>query len=260
MAIAPEGKRVAYVDGDMHKGDILKRLQMPDNVPTINDLQDVGAVTADAVHRVIVTLKDYHLDVVLAPPTHPGSRGMPLQAVRLYTRVVQRLLEEYDYVVIDTPQAASRGEGESPIFRNFVNVVADMQIVILEPDVSTVDDIRHHLMRTTNPRFAPSPDEVISADRFGYVLNKARPGINMTVEDVRQMMGAMWAYLGEIPAVFDAIQAAANQGELLTTDPEFTRALRTILWKATAEPALRPDVGQQSEAAGRRLSRLRRRR
>jgi capsular exopolysaccharide synthesis family protein len=98
-SISGSGKKVLLIDGDLRKPDISYLLNLPRNSKGLEDYL-LGA----EFDHVVCSMDSTGLDV-LASHSHDGMQAYELIASPVTGKQIDKLTEEYDHIIIDTPPA-----------------------------------------------------------------------------------------------------------------------------------------------------------
>jgi capsular exopolysaccharide synthesis family protein len=96
-SIAKTGKKVLLIDGDLRKPELARRLNIPHGSNKLND-----AVWDDDFADSIYATRWSGVDVLPARP-HESSDIYKLLSQQRMNDVIDRLAEQYDHIIIDTP-------------------------------------------------------------------------------------------------------------------------------------------------------------
>jgi capsular exopolysaccharide synthesis family protein len=98
-SISGSGKKVLLIDGDLRKPDIAYLLNLPRNSKGLEDFL-LGA----EFDHVVCSMHSTGLDVLVSH-SHDGMQAYELIASPVTGKRIDKLTEEYDHIIIDTPPA-----------------------------------------------------------------------------------------------------------------------------------------------------------
>ena len=155
QAISQTGKKVMVLDADL----ISPTLHRYFGVPNQRGLSNL--IVGDADFTVVARLKEYpNLSVITTGPIPPNSSEL-LGSARM-KHLMDRLREEYDVVIMDTPPIL-------PVTDAVVaSSLADGVILVVQAGRTRNGEVRH----------AQEVLEAAHANLLGVVLNRARRGVN----------------------------------------------------------------------------------
>jgi MinD-like ATPase involved in chromosome partitioning or flagellar assembly len=246
--LAPQGKSVALLDGNLQQGNILRLMGLPASSPTLFQIAREPVIDQEVVQRILLRSPRYPLDLVVPSnlATHRAEEIDPdLITPQLYRKVAQRLAETHNYVFVDTQVA----EVHSDMIREFVLPTADFLMVVLDHDQSAADQTIPTLQLFSSPRWRPS-GSTIDSTKMGIVLNRFNPASKLTQADLRAQL-ASWLWMGTVP-FYQEWKDAADAGELWFGEDLIPR-LNQILWHVTGDWAFRDtDDADQGGKKGKR--------
>ena len=155
QTISQTGKKVIALDADLINPTLHRRFGIP-NQRGLSNL-----IVGDADSTVFTTLKDYpNLSVITTGPTPPNSSEL-LGSARM-KHLMDRLREEYDVVIMDTPPML-------PVTDAVVaSSLADGVILVIQAGKTRGGEVHH----------AQEVLETAHANLLGVVLNRARRRVN----------------------------------------------------------------------------------
>jgi capsular exopolysaccharide synthesis family protein len=155
QAIAQTGKKVMMLDADLINPTLHRRLGLS-NQRGLSNL-----IVGDADATVVPCLKDYPtLSVITSGPIPPNSSEL-LGSARMKL-LMDRLREEYDMVIMDTPPIVPVTDAV------VVSSLADGVILVVQAGRTRSGEVRH----------AQEVLEEAHATLLGVVLNRARRRVN----------------------------------------------------------------------------------
>jgi len=97
ISLSKTGKRVLLIDGDLRKPDVGHLLNLPQDLPTMQDWID-----GESFDRVVCHLALTNLDVLLADTHNPQDAYKFLSKLKR-NGYMEDICQAYDHVIIDTP-------------------------------------------------------------------------------------------------------------------------------------------------------------
>lgn len=239
VALAQSGVRTCLIDLDLAFGDVgimlglFPERTLSDAVPMAMTLDAAGAAS-------LVTAHGSGLHAVLAPTEPSTAEHVP---ANLVARLIPLFAEQYDVVLVDTPQA----------FTEHVLAAVDASdelVLVTTPDVTSIKNLKltlHTLDLLDQP-----------PERRRIVLNRADVQTELTADDVAAMIGAPVHTV--VPADW-VVPASINRGVPVVLDQPrhaVTRAFRELA--AAVGPEERPPAaaGGTTRRRGVRRGLLRR--
>jgi pilus assembly protein CpaE len=196
-ALADRGRReVVLVDLDLAFGDVAIALQLfPAH--TIADAVPLGESLDEAALQALLTPHSPGLTTLVAP-VEPGAADAI--SAELVARIIDRLKDMYDYVVIDTP----------PAFDDQVLAAFDASDVIAL--IATLD-----IPALKNLKLTLETLELLNypRDRWHVVLNRADSKVGLSIAEVEKTLGT--AISAQIPSSRD-VPATINRGVPIVLD------------------------------------------
>jgi len=151
QTISQTGKKVMLLDADLINPTLHRRF----NIPNQRGLSNL--IVGDADSTVFTTLKDYpNLSVITTGPIPPNSSEL-LGSARM-KHLMDRLREEYDVVIMDTPPILSVTDAV------VASSLADGVILVVQAGKTRSGEVRH----------AQEVLKEAHANLLGVVLNRAR--------------------------------------------------------------------------------------
>src|SRR5664279_422739 len=155
QAISQTGKKVMVLDADL----ISPTLHRYFGIPNQSGLSNL--IVGDADSTVFACLKEYpNLSVITTGPIPPNSSEL-LGSTRM-KHLMDRLREEYDVVIMDTPPILSVTDAV------VASSLADGVILVVQAGRTRSGDVQH----------AQEVLEAAHANLLGVVLNRARRRVN----------------------------------------------------------------------------------
>lgn len=191
LALAMRGRRVVLVDANLG----LRNLDLVLGLETQTGY-DLGQVMAGkcAVEQAMVRDKRVaELYLIPAPEAPLATLVTPERIQEMYAQ----LKEQFDYVLIDSPNGLERG------FRA-VAAPADLAILVATPDIAAVCNADRVIDLLAQLR-VPRPSLVVNRIRYRMV----KRGDMLAIEDITELLGL--PLLGLIPEHEDIV-VAANRG------------------------------------------------
>lgn len=190
-----EGSKVCLVDFDLQFGDVAVALQIE---PTKNISQALGMqknLDKLGVMSLLISYKD-KFDVLLAPnnPTDVEHISADLAEI-----ILNRLVETYDYVVVDSPPAFTE-----VILKSFD--MADYCLLLTTLDMPALKNLKVSMSTLKAIGIPESKSQV--------VINRSDARSGLTISDVEDSIGTKVAAL--IPTSAD-VPLTINRGETITT-------------------------------------------
>jgi pilus assembly protein CpaE len=172
VALASEvGRSVALVDASLQFGDVGVLLNLnPKNKSIVDVLGDVGNGDVDLIDGTLVSHSS-GIHVLLAPPSPEMAELVTVDHIR---RVVNRLRETHDFVIIDS----------WPFFQDNTLALLDMSDLILGVltlEITNIKNIRLFLEVADQLGYAH--------DKLKLVLNRADSAYGIRVVDVENSIG-----------------------------------------------------------------------
>ncbi len=191
-ALATKGHTVLLVDGDMGLRDLDLMIGVQDNVLfTSADLCQKDCFKEDAVISLTKTL-----DFL------PASQSLGWEDVgrKRFTRMLKRLTESYDYIIVDLPAGIGRGW-------DIILQEAHKVLLVVEPNRISIRDVQKVMSHLHEKRFFD----------YGIVIN-AYPILS---EERLLSIGETLDYIGaetlvSVLPMSQTIRRLANEGMLLT--------------------------------------------
>ena len=195
--LADGGKRqVALVDLDLAFGDVAIALQLfPTH--TIADAIPLGATLDAEGLAALMTPHSPGLNTLVAPVEPGTSVSIPAE---LISRVLDILVEEYDFVVVDTP----------PAFDDQVLAAFDKSDVIANIATLDIPAIKNLKLTLETLDLLNFPRE-----RWQILLNRADSKVGLAVSEVEKSLGVTIAV--QIPSSRD-VPATTNRGVPIVLD------------------------------------------
>jgi pilus assembly protein CpaE len=171
VAAAMAGKRVALMDASFQFGDVGVLLNLNPRNKSIGDL------AAELETGEVESLETFMIGhssgvrVLLAPPSPEQAELITAPAVR---KVIDRLRQDYDLVIVDCPAAFN-----DPTLA--ILDTADLILTLLTLEITSVKNMRLFLEVTEQLGYGP--------DKVRLVLNRADSTLGIRVTDVEHSIG-----------------------------------------------------------------------
>ena len=237
LKLSQTGRKVCIVDANWQQADVGK--QIGAHTPNIYDLALAPQhLNPTDIYRYLLEKPEWNTHFLLGPARLDQANPTWITP-QLYSRSVEALKQEFDYIFVDTPVA----EPHHSLFSSFILTKSDFLLVPVNPSWKTIynadtwlDSITKNTASTTAAGFPK--------DRIGIVLNRAEEDINFDEETVVRELSS-WQYLGKIPDSKEW-RRAENNGELIATRnlPEISSAFTSILYRITGEENLNAIITQ----------------
>ncbi len=200
MALAAMGEKVALVDADIGLRNLDLVLGLENRI--VYNVVDVIENRARIKQALIKDKRSPNLAFLPAAQTRDKSAITPEQM----TWVINELVSEYQYVLIDCPAGIEQG------FKNAI-ARADESIIVTNPEVSSVRDADRVIGFL----------ETHGVSRNQLIVNRIRPkmvagGDMMSVEDVLEVLGTSVKLVGVVPDD-ESIITSTNRGEPAVLKP-----------------------------------------
>ena len=216
MLSAIGGRSVALVDANMNGGHVRMRL----NVDSQNGiLQAASAYQTSLGHPSseadIPRLIDNYMSPVKGTPNLkvlPGVMNMEQSrhehiagenGMAFIQYLLPLLSRNYDFVIVDMGSSLNVGLHQGALH------AVDYVLVICEPDMTSVSDVRQGVHQTVIPRVG------IEASRFGLVINKWQDNLGVSLQEAAKF--ARVSAMGIIPLdISGNVTRAGNEGRSYT--------------------------------------------
>ena len=226
-ALAALGKRVVVVDGDtgLRNLDVLMGLENR-IVYTIIDVIENRCRLKQAL------IKDKRYPNLCLLPTAQTKDKDDIRAQDMFD-LVNKLKEEFDYVLIDSPAGIEQG------FENSV-VGADKAIVVVNPEITSVRDADRVIGKLDAKGLE---DHAVIVNRLNYEMTKR--GDMLDVSDIIETLSVK--LLGVVPDD-RSITVSTNNGEPIVLDDKdhSGQAFRNIAKRITGEEVPLLKLGSES--------------
>lgn len=226
-ALAALGKKVVVVDGDtgLRNLDVLMGLENR-IVYTIIDVIENRCRLKQAL------IKDKRYNNLFLLPTAQTKDKDDIRAQDMFD-LVNKLKEEFEYVIIDSPAGIEQG------FENSV-VGADKAIVVVTPEITSVRDADRVIGKLDAKGLE---DHTIIVNRLNYEMTKK--GDMLDVSDIIETLSVK--LLGVVPDD-KCITISTNKGEPIVLDEKSTsgQAFRNIAKRLTGEEVPLMKLGTES--------------
>ena len=226
-ALAALGKKVVVVDGDtgLRNLDVLMGLENR-IVYTIIDVIENRCRLKQAL------IKDKRYNNLFLLPTAQTKDKDDIRAQDMFD-LVNKLKEEFEYVIIDSPAGIEQG------FENSV-VGADKAIVVVNPEITSVRDADRVIGKLDAKGLE---DHTIIVNRLNYEMTKK--GDMLDVSDIIETLSVK--LLGVVPDD-KCITISTNKGEPIVLDEKSTscQAFRNIAKRLTGEEVPLMKLGTES--------------
>ncbi|MCI9070361.1 septum site-determining protein MinD [Clostridium sp.] len=226
-ALAALGKKVVVVDGDtgLRNLDVLMGLENR-IVYTIIDVIENRCRLKQAL------IKDKRYNNLFLLPTAQTKDKDDIRAQDMFD-LVNKLKEEFEYVIIDSPAGIEQG------FENSV-VGADKAIVVVNPEITSVRDADRVIGKLDAKGLE---DHTIIVNRLNYEMTKK--GDMLDVSDIIETLSVK--LLGVVPDD-KCITISTNKGEPIVLDEKSTsgQAFRNIAKRLTGEEVPLMKLGAES--------------
>lgn len=226
-ALAALGKKVVVVDGDtgLRNLDVLMGLENR-IVYTIIDVIENRCRLKQAL------IKDKRYNNLCLLPTAQTKDKDDIRAQDMFD-LVNKLKEEFEYVIIDSPAGIEQG------FENSV-VGADKAIVVVNPEITSVRDADRVIGKLDAKGLE---DHTIIVNRLNYEMTKK--GDMLDVSDIIETLSVK--LLGVVPDD-KSITISTNKGEPIVLDEKSTsgQAFRNIAKRLTGEEVPLMKLGTES--------------
>lgn len=231
------GKRVALVDGNFQFGDVGVVLNVRPTKTIVDLLPHIAAIDAELIGDVVLRHSS-GIDVLLAPPRPEMAE---LVSADYLKRIIHKMREAYDYIVVDT--AASFSETMLAVLD-----LSDRIFVLLTVEMPAIKNTRLFLEVAGQLGYG--------REKMALVLNRADSTGGIEVSEIERSLGH------KIPVriVSDGRLAtyALNQGEpfvLLSPKAQVTRGVLDLAALAqgvalAAEPGAAAPAAQKSRPFG----------
>lgn len=227
-----EGRRVCLVDMNLQQADVGTLIGR--DRPNVMELVDEpNRLTPERIESSLVHDPGTNLFALVGAPgiedAHPDGVNADL-----YEQILELLRGKFDYIIIDAP-VAERWHA----VMNMLLPISNYIVVPLIPDKLTLRNVRKWMASITAPVNLNGLG--INDSQVGFVLNKAKLGVGVDPDDVREYFPSN-TFLGMIPDSSDW-QKAMNENKLVGAHPtrDLNEAFRAILYGATSDPSLAPD-------------------
>jgi pilus assembly protein CpaE len=171
VAAAQTGKRVALVDASFQFGDVGVLLNLNPRNKSIADLAaELSGAELESLDTFMITHSS-GVRVLLAPPSPEQAELINAAAVK---KVLQKLRDEYDMIVVDCP--SSFNEPTLAVLDE-----ADLILTLLTLEITSVKNMRLFLEVSEQLGY--------EADKIRLVLNRADSTLGIRVADVEHSIG-----------------------------------------------------------------------
>jgi septum site-determining protein MinD len=228
VALALNGKRVAVVDADIGLRNLDVILGLENRI--VYDL--VNVIEGECKLRQAL-IRDKRVDGLYLLPA-AQTRDKNCVSPDDMRKLVARLKEEVDYVLIDCPAGIEQG------FKNSI-AGADRAIIVTTPEVSAIRDA-DRIIGLVEAHELPEPELIVNRYRPGMVSR----GDMLDREDILEILAI--PLVGIVPEHEDII-VSANRGTPVSFDDEspvgmaYRRIARRILGEDIAVPSFADDSG-----------------
>jgi cellulose biosynthesis protein BcsQ len=226
-----EGRKVCYLDANVGQADggaYLEKYVPKVGLRTIvslaknPDLPSIGLVTTK--------MEGLHFDGLFGPRSNTDV-ATGLITPNIYALAADKLLNEYDYVVVDT-QVAEFGNN---MFSFFLLPHMDHLICLVPPIPQAVDRTELWLQSISDPAYTHNSS--VPAEKISVLMNGFDSGSEYTSVDAGKVL-SNWDIVGEIPQV-PALSKATLRRDLLSALPAVAESLEAALAEITDEQGLR---------------------
>lgn len=216
MLAAIGGRTVALVDANMNGGHVRMRL----NVDSQNGILQAASVFHTSLGHPsseadMSRLIDNYLSPVKGAPNLkvlPGVMNMEQsrhehiageKGMAFIQYLLPLLSRNYDFVIVDMGSSMNVGLHQGALH------AVDTILVICEPDMTSISDVRQGVHQTVIPRVG------IDAGRFGLVINKWQDGLGVSLQEAAKF--ARVSALGIVPLdISGNVTRAGNEGRSYT--------------------------------------------
>ncbi|MFO1539478.1 MAG: response regulator [Chloroflexota bacterium] len=228
------GRSVALVDACLQFGDVGVLLNLNPRTRSVMDVLVEPGRSSEAIDAALLG-HSAGVRVMLAPPSPEMAELVTVDHLR---RVIERLRETHDYVVVDCP----------PVFQDHTLAVldaSDLILGVLTLEITSIKNVRLFLELAHQLGY---PEE-----RIRIVLNRADSAFGIRVVDVEATIGrkvdhtvvsdgrkVVYALNRGVPFVWSALQAQVSQ--------DIVTIARSVVDQAPVEPTAAPT----RETGGRR--------
>lgn len=122
-SLAESGKRVLFLDSDLRKSVLAGRLKIDKGVLGLSQYLSGINTLDDILYQTNIE----NLDMIFAGPTPPNP--LDLIAKPLFTELIRKQREQYDYIIVDTPPLGIVIDGAN------VAEVCDGTILVIQSNV-----------------------------------------------------------------------------------------------------------------------------
>lgn len=224
------GRSVALVDACLQFGDIGVLLNLNPRTRSVMDVLVEPARANEAIDGALL-VHSAGVRVMLAPPSPEMAELITVEHLR---RVIERLRETHDYVVVDCP----------PVFQDHTLSVldaSDLILGVLTLEITSIKNVRLFLELAHQLGYAE--------DRIRIVLNRADSAFGIRVVDVEATIGrkvdhtvvsdgrkVVYALNRGVPFVWSALQAQVSQDIVAIARSIMDEAPVEVAQSAAKEP------------------------
>ena len=227
------GRKVALVDGSLQFGDVGVMLNLDSRNRSLADLvPEMAAGDPESLDAALLH-HDSGVDVLLAPPTPETAELIAPAYVR---RVLERLREDHELVVVDTPAVLND-------MTLAMLDVADRIVVLLTLEITNIRNLR---------LFLEVARQLGYDDRVVLVLNRADSSLGIRVADVERSIGMKIEH--SVVSDGRSVVYALNRGvPFVVSNPEaqvsqdLSRLARALIGARTEPREATPAIGRPAQ-------------
>ncbi|MCL9812414.1 cell division ATPase MinD [Natranaeroarchaeum aerophilus] len=226
-ALAGAGHRVAVVDTDLGMANLAGFVNLSADGPTLHDVLAGEATVSDATYEVA--------ERIGAIPSGTELSGFAEADTTELSEVIDRLREEFDYVLLDVGAGISH-ESVLPLG------LADETILVSTPEPASVQDVKKTIDLT----------ERSGGDVAGLVLTRTRSGDKVSYDEIAARLDIpLFGTIPEDDAVRDSVYARTPLVVNTPDSPAATayRDLAGALVEDTVDPDTTPPASEPADDA-----------
>lgn len=225
------GKKVLLLDLDMQYGDCASHLGMNPQRNLTDLLQEGENPTIDRVRQNV----SLHSSGVNVLPSLGNIEYADQTTSTQIDSILNTVIGYYDYVIVDLPS----------VLNDIVAACVDRSTYVIVPTKANISLLRH------TKRALILFDLLGAKDKVLCVLTQEKKNARITGKDAERVLGV--DLFGSIPYAEDDVEAAINQGRLLSLEAprsDISRAYKEIVSKLAGGSKGAPEDGEEPAKKG----------
>lgn len=234
---ASSGPRVLLVDANVQQADS-RRIMGLRPQRTILDMART-VYDENSIEAYLTPPSPSNPMWLLAGPLNKADADPNLVTPSVYRRATDMLLNKFDHIVIDTPEARIF----DPMLADYAMPITDWLIVPVIQNRPVLDGTKEWLQLIQAPRHVGG--YAFESSKVRLVMNMARESIGYKTEALSVDLAA-WEFTGEV-AYSEKMAQATNEYRLPLDDKNLVESVRKVIFSVTGNSLFAPNIESQGK-------------